>query len=83
MFMAGALALADMSATRGAANAPLLPPINSLRGVAFAVARKAYQAQKDGVAEELGPAELDARIEKMMWVPEYRRYRRVEATSRR
>jgi hypothetical protein len=69
MFMAGAIALADMSATRGAANAPLLPPINSLRGVAFAVARKvAYQAQKDGVAEELGPAELDARIEKMMWV---------------
>jgi hypothetical protein len=38
---------------------------------------------KDGVAEEFGPAELDARALKMMWIPEYRRYRRVEAIRRR
>ena len=38
---------------------------------------------KDGVAEELGPAEFDARALKMMWISEYRRYRRVEAISRR
>jgi hypothetical protein len=39
MFMAAALALAELSSTKIDANAPLLPPIDRLRGVAAAVAR--------------------------------------------
>ena len=79
MFMAAALALAELSPTNADANAPLLPAINRLREVAAAVAvRVARQAQKDDVAEDLGPA-LETELEKMMWVPEYRPYRRVEA----
>jgi malate dehydrogenase (oxaloacetate-decarboxylating) len=79
MFMAAALALAELSPTKTDANAPLLPAINRLREVAAAVATKvARQAQKDGVAEDLGPA-LEIEVAKMMWVPEYRPYRRVEA----
>ena len=39
MFMAAALALADLSPAKRAANAPLLPAINDLRDVAVAVAR--------------------------------------------
>ena len=77
--MAAALALAELSPTKTDANAPLLPAINRLREVAAAVATKvARQAQKDGVAEDLGPA-LEIEVAKMMWVPEYRPYRRVEA----
>ncbi|MEA2923909.1 MAG: hypothetical protein QOI46_634 [Alphaproteobacteria bacterium] len=83
MFMAAALALAELSPTKTDANAPLLPPIGKLREVAAAVARKvARQAQKDGVAEDLSST-LDAQIEKMMWVPEYLSYRRIEATRAR
>ena len=77
--MAAALALAELSPTNADANAPLLPAINRLREVAAAVAvRVARQAQKDDVAEDLGPA-FESELEKMMWVPEYRPYRRVEA----
>jgi malate dehydrogenase (oxaloacetate-decarboxylating) len=79
MFMAAALALAELSPTKTDANAPLLPPIARLREVAAAVARGVgRQAQKDGVAEDLGPT-LETRVEEMMWVAEYRPYRRVEA----
>ena len=84
MFMAAARALAELSPTKKAANAPLLPPIKSLREVAATVARKvALQAQKDGVADDLSPKALDTQIEKMMWVPEYRSYRRVEPARTR
>jgi len=41
----------------------------------------ALQAQKDGVADEMGAKALEAQIEKMMWVPEYRPYRRAERTT--
>ena len=78
MFMAAALALAELSPTIQAADAPLLPPIGKLREVAAAVAKKvALQAQKDGAADNIGAKALEAQIEKMMWVPEYRPYRRA------
>jgi malate dehydrogenase (oxaloacetate-decarboxylating) len=84
MFMAAALALAELSPAKQSADAPLLPPIGKLREVAAAVAKNvALQAQKDGVADEMGAKALEAQIEKMMWVPEYRPYRRAERTSAR
>ena len=52
MFMAAARALAELSPTRTDKTAPLLPPVDQLREVAFAVAvAVAKQAQADGVAE--------------------------------
>jgi malate dehydrogenase (oxaloacetate-decarboxylating) len=83
MFMAAALALADLSPTERAANAPLLPAINDLRDVAAAVARNvARQAQKERVADDLDPVTLDTRIREMMWRPEYRLYQRKRASTR-
>ena len=82
MFMAAALALVDLSPTKRAANAPLLPAINDLRDVAAAVARNvARQAQKERVADDLDPVTLDTRIREMMWRPEYRLYRRKRAPT--
>ena len=84
MFMAAALALAELSPTKQAAYAPLLPPIGKLREVAAAVAKKvALQAQNDGAAGDISAKALEAQIEKMMWVPEYRPYRRAERASAR
>jgi malate dehydrogenase (oxaloacetate-decarboxylating) len=82
MFMAAALALADLSPAKRAANAPLLPAINDLRDVAAAVARNvARQAQKERVADCLDPVTLDTRIREMMWRPEYRLYQRKRAPT--
>jgi malate dehydrogenase (oxaloacetate-decarboxylating) len=78
MFMAAALALADLSPTKRAANSPLLPAIRDLRDVAAAVARNvANQAQKEGIADSVDPATLDARIKGLMWRPQYQPYRRT------
>jgi malate dehydrogenase (oxaloacetate-decarboxylating) len=77
MFMAAALALAELSPVKRGANSPLLPAIKDLRDVAAAVARNvAQQAKKEGVAESVDPATLDARIKGTMWSPQYRPYRR-------
>ena len=82
MFMAAALALADLSPAKRAANAPLLPAIKDLRDVAAAVARNvARQAQKERVADDLDPVTLDTRIREMMWRPEYRLYQRKRAPT--
>jgi len=77
MFMAAALALANLAPAKSDASAPLLPAINSLRDVAAAVALSvASQAQKEGLADDADLEMLDARIKRMMWKPEYSRYRR-------
>jgi malate dehydrogenase (oxaloacetate-decarboxylating) len=78
MFMAAALALAELSPTRQAQQAALLPPVTDLRVVAAAVADAvARQAQAEGVADPLAPDELARRIDARMWRPRYRPYRRV------
>jgi malate dehydrogenase (oxaloacetate-decarboxylating) len=78
MFMAAALALAELSPTRRNNDAQLLPPVSELRTVAAVVAAAvARQAQADGVAEPIAPAELARRIDARMWRPRYRPYRRV------
>jgi len=78
MFMAAALALAELSPSRHAADGALLPAIRDLRIVAEAVARGvARQAQQEHVADRLDPASVDDRIRGMMWTPRYRPYRRA------
>ena len=51
---------------------PLLPPLGKIRdvtrGIALAVSRA---AQEDGVAENMGDAELESRIDASMWTPAY------------
>jgi malate dehydrogenase (oxaloacetate-decarboxylating) len=77
MFMAAAFALADLSPTKRAVNSPLLPAVRDLRAVAATVARSvANRAQKEGVADSVDPATLDARINGLMWSPQYQPYRR-------
>jgi malate dehydrogenase (oxaloacetate-decarboxylating) len=77
MFMAAALALADLSPAKSSAYAPLLPATCDLREVSAAVALSvARQAQKEQVAEGSDPQALEGRIRAMMWTPRYRPYRR-------
>ncbi len=72
MFMAAAQALKDRSPALKDPCASLLPPLHkireSARHIGIAVAR---QAQLDDVAESCTAAELDKRIDKTMWTPEY------------
>jgi malate dehydrogenase (oxaloacetate-decarboxylating) len=56
----------------------LLPPVNELRNVAFAVAvAVARQARIDGVAGPSESGSLADHIRAQMWEPVYRPYRRV------
>jgi len=79
MFMAAARALADLSPTRTDKTAPLLPPVDQLRAVAFEVALAvARQAQADGVAEACDEEVLAARIGAHVWEPKYRPYAKAQ-----
>ncbi len=69
MLTAAANALGELAASAGA----LLPPISAARAVAVGVARAvARTAVAQGLAAELTDAEIDARIESTVWLPEYR-----------
>jgi malate dehydrogenase (oxaloacetate-decarboxylating) len=79
MFMAAALALAELSPAKRAADAPLLPATRDLREVGAAVALSvARQAHKEQVTEDQDPQALEDRIREMMWTPRYRPYRRAD-----
>jgi malate dehydrogenase (oxaloacetate-decarboxylating) len=76
MFMAAALALAELSPAKS--GGALLPPVGELRLVAKAVAAAvALQAGKDGVAPALSADAVAARVAAAMWAPQYRPYRRA------
>ena len=82
MFMAAALALADLAKAGTGANAPLLPGVKDLRAVAAAVALSvALQAQKEGLAPSLAADALEQRIREAMWVPAYQPYHRIAAEA--
>ena len=77
MLEAAALALAASSPAReGAAN--LLPPIADLRKVAIRVAGAvAKQASEEGLCEPVDSNQSAKLIERKMWTPVYRPYRRL------
>ena len=79
MFMAAAKALADLSPVCKDQTARLLPPLEEIRSVSFAVARAvAAQAEKDGMAQFLDEGNLDAAIHANVWTPAYAPYIRDE-----
>ncbi len=72
MFMAAAIALKETSPALKDSNASLLPPLKDIRNVTRHIGiAVAQQAQKEGVAVETSPEELEKRIDETMWVPEY------------
>ncbi|MCX5746210.1 MAG: NAD-dependent malic enzyme [Proteobacteria bacterium] len=76
MFMASARALATLSPASREPTAPLLPPVGELRTVAIVIARAvAKQAMREGVAEPIDDATLEAHIATQIWQPVYREYR--------
>lgn len=75
MFEAAARALASVSPARSDATRSLLPPVTELRDVARIVARAvARTARDEGQCPSIDDAQIDARIERMMWKPTYRPY---------
>ena len=82
MFMAAALALAQMSPSKLDPSGHLLPPITEFAAVSFHVAEAvAKRAVLDGVADPLGAEELESAIRKHVWEPAYLRYRRSRVAS--
>jgi malate dehydrogenase (oxaloacetate-decarboxylating) len=82
MFMAAAKTLAGLSPAKHG-ESRLLPPVNGLRAVARAIAvAVAQQAQSDGVAQPLTEEELSARIDRHIWEPVYRPYRKAAAKKK-
>ena len=78
MLMASSNALADCSPLLKNAEADLLPPIADIQNVSRVIALKVAQAAiADGVAVPLTDEQLQCNIEKELWQPEYRTYKRV------
>jgi malate dehydrogenase (oxaloacetate-decarboxylating)(NADP+) len=72
MFLAAARVLADATNSEDLALGSLFPPLDRIRGIsasiAIAVANVAYER---GLATEPRPADLRARVERLMYVPTY------------
>ena len=74
MFMSAADALKDRSPARDDPGGSLLPPLRNIRAVSRHIARVvAIEAQRQGVADPCSPDELEQRLDRTMWKPEYRR----------
>ncbi|MGA9275467.1 NAD-dependent malic enzyme [Ilumatobacter sp.] len=72
MFMVAAHALANASDARELGDS-LLPPLSEVRAVSRKIAvAVGAEAQRQGVAPETTPEELDAAVEATMWRAEYR-----------
>ena len=78
MFMAAAKALAAASPARNDPTKTLLPPVTSLRDVAFSVALAvALQAHKEGLTEGVNTDQIEDLIRAKVWTPHYLPYRPV------
>ncbi|MDE1845383.1 MAG: NAD-dependent malic enzyme [Thaumarchaeota archaeon] len=78
MMVAAAGALGSFSLNMVDSNAPLLPPIESMKDVTIHIAVKVgLQAQKDGVAQEMSEQELYEQVQKRFWMPEYCNYKLI------
>ncbi|AHJ63905.1 NAD-dependent malic enzyme [Granulibacter bethesdensis] len=79
MFLAAARALAEMSPARTDPALPLLPHLAKMRDVSRHVAvAVGLCAMQDGQAEPCDEETLRARVDDLMWEPQYPTYRRVE-----
>ena len=77
MLMAAAKSLAEASPARLDPRASLLPPVDELRQVSYAVALAvARAAEREGLAQAPA-ADLEAQIRARIWAPVYRPYRRL------
>ncbi|WP_026376915.1 NAD-dependent malic enzyme [Aestuariibacter salexigens] len=78
MLMAASEALADASPLANTGEGELLPSLRDIaalsRKIAFAVGKV---AQQEGLALETSDDQLQSRIERNFWTPEYRPYKRV------
>ena len=72
MFLAAARALADSAPVACAPGGALLPPLAELRRVSRQVALAVgAEAQRQGVAEQTTPEELERRVDAHRWEPRY------------
>jgi len=73
MFVAAALVLSDASPTLTDPLAPLYPPLERVREISREVAvAVGLEAQRLGLAEPVGRAELEQRIDDKIWTPHHR-----------
>lgn len=77
MFMIAAKTLAECSPAKSDPNANLLPPLNEIREVSFAIAMAvAKEALSLGLAEKIEEKELENLIKQNVWHPDYLPYKR-------
>jgi malate dehydrogenase (oxaloacetate-decarboxylating) len=82
MFVAAARKLTEFSPALGDETASLFPALEDIRKVSREVALAvSLEAQRLGLAEATGLAELERRIDAKMWQPKYKTYRRAHRTS--
>ncbi|MBS1156362.1 MAG: NAD-dependent malic enzyme [Proteobacteria bacterium] len=75
MFLASAETLASLSPARNDAEGKLLPALDQMRKVSFAIAvAVAKQARDEGLTESLTDDEIESCIRAKMWEPVYRTY---------
>ena len=73
MFMAAGLALREVSPALKDPQASLLPRLEDMRTVSMHIAKAvAQEAIQQGIADEISADEIEGRLQKAMWVPEYR-----------
>ena len=77
MFMVASETLAKNSPLVNGRGNALLPPLNEIRKLSLTIAvAVGLQAIKEGVAPSINQEQLEKKIKKNFWSPEYRNYRR-------
>jgi malate dehydrogenase (oxaloacetate-decarboxylating) len=80
MFLAAAKTLASLSPAKTRPEDKLLPPLDRMREVSFAIAQAvAKQARAEGLTEPHSDAQIEALIRAKMWQPQYRSYTKASA----
>ena len=83
MFLAAALAIADLSPAKRDPHANLLPPLVESLTISLQVAiAVAEQATREGLAGRLPKDDLATTVKSMMWEPIYSTYQRLPPTPR-
>ena len=83
MFLAAALAIADLSPAKRDPHANLLPPLVESLTISLQVAiAVAEQATREGLAGRLPKDDLATTVKSMMWEPIYSTYQRLPPTQR-